>query len=106
MSYNTCDYFEDASFIGMVSEQRLTFDNWMSSKIDSYFVVDQKRPSVFSKQNVYALLGFGRKDADEKYDKSTMEEFTDYYNLDSLEVTIHFSTKGSVVIGRSLDLRG
>ena len=40
MSYKTCDYFEDPSFVGLISEQRLIFNNWMSNKIDCHFVVD------------------------------------------------------------------
>lgn len=105
VSYRACEYYEDESHLGYFTKQQLTFDDSELEKIGVYVVKVRRgdlEKGLLASPTVFATMGLGRSDSDQKYQHSTKEEFVTRYNLQSTDVGIHFHPKGKVIIGKKL----
>ena len=105
VTYRLCEAFEDLSYKGFISLQRIVFEDWSPMKLTAYFVSGFKSQSkgIFSPENVFGVMGVGRLDGDEKYTHNTREELVSAYALESSNVVLHLERSASAVFGRLMN---
>lgn len=101
VSYQSCTLFEDDSFAGYLTGQRIGMSVQNNLKVYGYFCSAKKVASLFDYENVYGIIGLGRPDGDFKYQQNTLEEMVSAYSLNTKSILIYFGLEGRLMFGMS-----
>lgn len=93
--------FDDGTFKGYITGQRIGLSKQNTVKLNGYFSLTKQNGTLFDHENVYGIVGLGRSDKDLKHQENTVEEMVSAYSLNTKSALMYFGLEGKLMFGMS-----